>query len=307
MLKKICAVLGLFLALYLGRVFRVSQLAVAAVAPAVGRGGACTYGKALRTYPDRLAFDEEWRKLVENSRRLRTEGGLTMWSTPRGDYWAPDRTDLLFVLAEQVREFYGTGSHSVHPGDIVLDAGANVGTFTRNALNKGARLVVAIEPEPQNVESLRRTYANEIAAGRVVVYPKGVWDKDDVLSMKIYPNSALDTFVMQERRETQDQPIEVKLPLTTIDKLVAELKLERVDFLKMDIEGAERNALRGGAETLRKWKPRMSIATENLRDDQQVVPEVVREIAPGYRHEFGGCSVVGFEVRPDVVFFSASR
>ena len=83
-------------------------------------------------------------------------------------------------------------------------------------------MVVAIEPEPNNVESLRRTYAREIADGRVIVYPKGVWDKDDVLSMMVYPNSALDTFVMSERVETRDKPVEVKLPLTTIDNLVTE-------------------------------------------------------------------------------------
>ena len=42
----------------------------------------------------------------------------------------------------------------------------------------------------------------------------------------------------------------VELPLTTIDKMVSELNLARVDFIKMDIEGAEPNALRGGRGTI---------------------------------------------------------
>ena len=81
---------------------------------------------------------------------------------------------LNYDLAEQKRNIYGTG---IRRGDIVLDAGANVGVFTRKALWAGASKVIAIEPAPENLECLRRNFAAEIADGRVVVYPKGVWDK----------------------------------------------------------------------------------------------------------------------------------
>ena len=39
----------------------------------------------------------------------------------------------------------------------------------------------------------------------------------------------------------------VEVPVTTLDKIVEELRLPRVDFIKMDIEGAEREALRGAS------------------------------------------------------------
>jgi hypothetical protein len=53
----------------------------------------------------------------------------------------------------------------------------------------------------------------------------------------------------------KDSQHSVKAPLTTIDKLTAELKLERVDFIKMDIEGAEQRALMGAQQTLEKSPP----------------------------------------------------
>jgi hypothetical protein len=85
--------------------------------------------------------------------------------------------------------------------------------------------------------------ADEIAAGRVIVYPKGVWDKEEILPMQIDPNnSAADSFIIHREGGTEIRGI----PLTTIDKLVAELNLERVDFIKMDIEAAEPKALIGG-------------------------------------------------------------
>jgi hypothetical protein len=53
---------------------------------------------------------------------------------------------------------------------------------------------------------------------------------------------------MIQRKEAHET--DQKFPLTTIDKLVAELKLPKVDFIKMDIEGAEVKALNGARETI---------------------------------------------------------
>src|SRR5262249_42061285 len=100
--------------------------------------------------------------------------------------------------AEQQRDIYGVNSRGVRTGDIVLDCGANVGVYTRRALDAGAKKVIAIEPAPENILCLRKTFAQEIAGGRVVVYPKGVWDKDDILPMNVDPaNSARDSFVRE--------------------------------------------------------------------------------------------------------------
>ena len=65
------------------------------------------------------------------------------------------------------------GENFVRPGDVVLDCGANIGVFVRESLDAGAKTVVAIEPAPENIECLRRNFKDEIAAGRVIVYPEG--------------------------------------------------------------------------------------------------------------------------------------
>ena len=136
------------------------------------------------------------------------------------------------------------GENFVRPGDVVLDCGANIGVFVREALDAGAKTVVAIEPAPENIECLRRNFKSDIDAGRVIVYPKGVWDKDDFLTLHVDDhNSAADSFVINPKDSHESDQ---KLPLTTIDKLVAELNLQSVDFIKMDIEGAEVKALKGG-------------------------------------------------------------
>lgn len=92
-------------------------------------------------------------------------------------------------------------------------------------------------------------------------------------------------------------------PLTTIDKLADELKLERVDYIKMDIEGAEPNALLGARATLAKFKPRMAISAYHAPDHPKRIPEVIRAAYPDYKSACGPCAEAGHGVRPDVLYF----
>jgi FkbM family methyltransferase len=167
-------------------------------------------------------------------------------------------------------------------------------------LAAGASKVVAIEPAPENIECLRRNFKDEIAAGRVIVYPKGVWDKDDILPLEVDPNnSAADSFLIRREGASEVRGV----PLTTIDKLVAELKLERVDFIKMDIEGAETRAITGGRETIAKYHPRMSLSAYHAPDHPQKIPQMVRAVWSGYKVECGPCAEANHAVRPDVLYF----
>jgi FkbM family methyltransferase len=273
---------------------------------AAGRAGTCPLPQTLaaKRVIDRLnetTLSIAGRSMIEEKD---AKAGLWRWSTPYGTFWAPPETSVPFLLSEQSTRVYGDGERRVRKGDVVLDCGANIGTFTREALGAGASLVVAIEPSARNVEALRRSFATEIGQGKVIVYPKGVWHREEELKFFVYDNSALDSFVMPARPEEKAKPKEVRLPVDSIDRIVAELKLERIDFIKMDVEGAERHAVTGAQATIAKFHPRMSLAMENLPDDQYVVPPLVMKAWPGYRQECGRCSMASNGlIQPDVVFF----
>jgi FkbM family methyltransferase len=59
--------------------------------------------------------------------------------------------------------------------------------------------------------------------------------------------------------------IEVKT--ITIDGFVRRFSLARVDFIKMDIEGAESDAMTGACETIRRFRPRLAISAYHSLDD----------------------------------------
>jgi hypothetical protein len=90
-------------------------------------------------------------------------------------YWLPrtmtaNAMQMLYaeVFCEDHPHYYEHGGCTVRPGDVVVDAGASEGLFTRFALRRGAR-VIAVEPWGPLVEALRRTFAAAIADGTVTV------------------------------------------------------------------------------------------------------------------------------------------
>jgi len=268
----------------------------------IGRGTNCPLSQAVKSgqeIKDQIRFKDE---ILAASKLLESDASFERYQTPMGAYWIPKGSKyvLPFNLAEEKRDIYFSETHKIRSGDIVLDCGANVGVFTRKALDMGAAKVVAIEPGPENIECLRRNFKAEIEAGRVIVYAKGVWHKDDELELNVDPNnSAADSFLIKR----EGSHAVARVPLTTIDKLSAELGLARVDFIKMDIEGAEPNAIDGAIETIRRFKPRLSLSAYHAADHPVLVPARVTAARNDYKMTCGPCAEISFGVRPDILYF----
>lgn len=266
-----------------------------------GRSAVCPTGKALKTRAHLEEVGHIKDRIFLASKFVKEDGGLELWNTPKGQFWIPkgNRYVLPYNLAEMEARVYGEGEHFIHPGDIVLDCGASDGDFTREALKAGAAKVVAIEITPASIECLRRNLAAEIAEGKVVVYPKGVWDKDDVLTMYVDDTNFAANSVVGG---TGLHP-SIQVPLTTVDKIVTELRLPRVDFIKMDVEGSEANALAGARQTIIRWKPRLAIAAEHKPEDEVEIPKAIRNTRTDYQMECVQCLELNGRIQADVLVF----
>lgn len=257
---------------------------------------------AIEGFDDR--FDRIY-NLYDKFTVLKSEGAFDLVQAPQGPFWIPSRNReiLAGMLIDQDDDVYGKGEHGIRAGDTVLDCGANVGVFTRKALSQGAGLVVAIEPAPENLLCLRKTFEDEIRAGRVIVYPKGVWDHDCELVLRTYdPQSGGDSVALKFPHSHPGPTVQ----LTTIDELTSELKLQSVDFIKMDIEGSERQALRGAKQTVARFRPRLAISLEHTPTDAEEIPALIWSLWPFLRTERGPCIWVSTEfvsrLQPEVVF-----
>lgn len=189
-----------------------------------------------------------------------------------------------YLVAEHAWMRLANPAETVQPGDTVIDCGAHVGTFAADALARGAKQVIAIEPDETNIECLRRNFRNEIADRRLVLVPKAAWSEETMLKFTVSDaNSGMGSAVIKTGTR------EIEVPATTIDAIIRDYGIDRVDYLKMDIEGAERHALKGGLETLKRFRPRLMLESYHLPDDPVVLPGILRQAHADYREICGPC------------------
>ena len=209
------------------------------------------------------------------------DSSLVLWETPLGDFWgrAGEAPLLAYHVKEQLDGVYQREPVVVRAEDVVFDAGANVGVFARVAFQRGARLVVAFEPEPTNVCCLQRTFRRESEQGRFILVEAALWESSGAKPFHLHGSSGASGSLLNRAGGAGV----IQVPVTTLDETVERLKLDRVDFIKMDIEGAERHALRGGFQTLSRFGPRMALCIYHRADDPEAVPRLALEARPQYR------------------------
>ena len=228
--------------------------------------------------------------------------GVELFKTTLGEIWAPKpgRDVLAWIVWELTKQTdYESGDVKILPGDTVIDCGAHVGLFSKYALQRGAQRVIAIEPDPTNLSCLELNLAHELTAGKVVIVKAGVWDvKTRLILSAAEDRSATKSFVLELQEDIEGVPV---MPL---DEIVEDLELGKVDFIKMDIEGSERRALRGASRTLKRFKPRMAICSYHLPDDPLVITNTVLKASSDYRIHAKDLDLHGGHVSPKVLFFN---
>jgi FkbM family methyltransferase len=179
------------------------------------------------------------------------------------------------------------GEVNVKKGDVVFDCGAGIGTFSLIAAGKGAK-VYAFEAIPSLVKDyLSKTIEMNKTIGRIKAdikaYPVALADKVDKLDFILDPNNIggatayLVTGIDNARR--------LSVECTTLDAFVEQNNIDKVDFIKADIEGAERFMLKGAKNVLKKFAPKLSICVYHTPDEPKAVRDAILSANPDYRIE----------------------
>lgn len=139
----------------------------------------------------------------------------------------------------------------VKDGDVVLDIGANIGYYSviLSKLVGSKGIVHAFEP----VKSYREVLKENLIANKIKntkIYPFGFSDKKEDLDIYIGNSSATLHWVADGKPLFQE-----KIKLTTLDDFSKKNKLDRIDFIKIDVDGHEPSFLKGAWNTLEKFNP----------------------------------------------------
>lgn len=177
------------------------------------------------------------------------------------------------MIDEGIYEYYGA---KLNKGDVVLDCGANVGMFSARAASVGCD-VYAFEPAPVPTKWLEKT--KSIYNDAINIEPFALADEEGKTQFYLW-DECIGAGSMTDKG-VKGATIDVNM--TTVDEFVKRNNLKRVDFIKADIEGAERLMLKGAKETLRTHAPKLAICTYHCFDDVSALTEVILEANPNYK------------------------
>ncbi|MCK5446243.1 MAG: FkbM family methyltransferase [Rhodospirillaceae bacterium] len=128
---------------------------------------------------------------------------------------------------------------------IAIDGGAHIGTWSLALADKFER-VIAFEPAQDTFAALQMNVARSTASAGIEIHNKALGNRIGTCKM---------AWTKKDRRRFHTGARYVKkgghIPRLTIDSL----ELKHVDFIKLDLEGGEPDALEGAYVTLLKWKP----------------------------------------------------
>jgi len=161
-------------------------------------------------------------------------------------------------------------------GGVFLDVGANIGCHTLIAAEKvgNTGVVHAFEAITSTCVALTKN-VNLNDFSNVVINHCAVYEENTTLELFVANQDNMGMSSVFQRNEISSTT--ERVAAITLDSYVAQHKIERVDFLKMDIEGAEFSALKGMKNTLSTFHPKIlleisaDVMTETKQDPQKIL------------------------------------
>lgn len=166
----------------------------------------------------------------------------------------------------------------VSPGDTIIDIGTNIGaTALQLAFCVGnTGFVYGFEPDPLNyykcIENIKLNKTNNILVENVGL-------GDGIANLNMVVQSPLNRGGNRIKSKIDDERIEQKMvKITTLDKWLSnKTSMNKIDVIKIDVEGYEMKVLQGGFQTIKKYKPKLFIEVDdnNLREQNCSAKELI--------------------------------
>ena len=171
--------------------------------------------------------------------------------------------------------------HTLKIGETVIDCGAGVGDFTFFAAKIVGTTgrVIAFEPDPIIYDKLKTgVELNKLV--NVTLVKKGVWSKNTTLKF-MSANGKPRSHIFDK-----DDVGVIEIPVVSLDDEFKKMGIDKIDFMKMDVEGAEVEAIKGATQILTNMKVDLAIASyHNLNGEKSCFKLEKILSSMGYRVE----------------------
>lgn len=176
-----------------------------------------------------------------------------------------------FPFSTYEKRAYFTDKISLDKDEVFIDCGAFTGDTVDQFLKlcKHYKHIVAFEPDSDCFLALTKKHGDN---PKITLINGGVYDSDGEISFD--QKGGGDSRITSEK---QSEYLRVKV------KAIDNLKLEKVTFIKMDVEGAEMPALKGAAKTILRDKPKLAVCIYHSNEDMVRIAEYINSLVPEYK------------------------
>lgn len=161
----------------------------------------------------------------------------------------------------------------VEEGDIVVDVGAEVGSFTLKAAIQGASTVLAFEPYSPNFQCLLGNIERNrwlFRESKIMSFETALADKEGTATLWLHEQSGSNSLVAIERNDQH-----TKVAIHTLDAALERAGVKHVDFIKIDVEGAAHIVLRGASKALEE-RPNLAIAVYHWEREAEEIRKMLK-------------------------------
>lgn len=172
--------------------------------------------------------------------------------------------------------FYSKNQVNIAPeaGDTVIDGGACVGDSAlvfSNAVGAQGQ-VYSLDPVDEHLQVLKHN-SKQFVHKNVLVMPYGLSDH----------NVSAKPFKLNQYNPSFSVFMQQKVPLRTLDSLVKKKEIEKIDFIKLDIEGSEMAAIKGAKKSIQRFRPKLAIALYHQPTDLFEIILYIKKRFPFYK------------------------
>lgn len=156
--------------------------------------------------------------------------------------------------------------------EVFVDAGTYDGLTVKEYLNKCHEKygkIICFEVDKNNISVVKENFI-KWKIDYVQIYELGLWSKNTILKF--------DAIGSGSGRISEEGTVSVKV--NTLDEI---LKNQKVDFIKMDIEGAEVEALKGAKKIIREQRPKLAISVYHKPEDIFLIPLLIHNMCSEYK------------------------
>ncbi len=180
--------------------------------------------------------------------------------------------------ATEGRQYFDLPYLTYDEGEIFIDGGSCDGMSSVRFIEQCGghyRKIYCFEPDGKNIVRIQSNFQSR-NIGNYEIIKKGLWNEEKELFFAA--NGSANSHIIQSVADNS-----VKIQVATLDETVSG---QKVSFIKMDVEGAEFEALQGAKRTIAKYKPKLAICVYHRPEDIWKIPALVLDLRSDYKLYF---------------------